>query len=61
MRPLAVGSRMTLRNRGQPAGFARIAAPILTRAMRGAMIKDLQRLSGILQRPVVSPRAPSRE
>jgi uncharacterized protein YndB with AHSA1/START domain len=54
-------TRMTLRNRGQPAGFASVAAPIMTRAMRRAMTKDLQRLSGILQRPVVSPRAPSRE
>jgi hypothetical protein len=42
-------TRMTLRNRGEPAGFAKIAAPIMARAMRRAMTKDLQRLSGILQ------------
>jgi uncharacterized protein YndB with AHSA1/START domain len=42
-------TRMTLRNRGEPTGFAKIAAPIMARAMRRAMTKDLQRLSGILQ------------
>jgi len=41
-------TRMTLRNRGQPAGFARVAAPIMAQAMRRAMTKDLRRLSEIL-------------
>ena len=43
-------TRMTLRNRGEPAGFAKIAAPAMARAMRRAMNGDLQRLSRILQR-----------
>jgi uncharacterized protein YndB with AHSA1/START domain len=54
-------TRMTLRNRGRPAGFAKVAAPVMTRAMRRAMTKDLRRLSEILQRPAASPRAPSGE
>jgi uncharacterized protein YndB with AHSA1/START domain len=41
-------TRMTLRNRGRPAGFAKVAAPIMARAMRRAMTKDLRRLAGIL-------------
>ena len=41
---------MTLRNRGEPSGFAKVAAPVMTRAMRRAMNGDLRRLSGILQR-----------
>jgi uncharacterized protein YndB with AHSA1/START domain len=52
-------TRMTLRNRGQPAGFAKVAAPIMARAMRRAMTNDLRRLRGILERPVrprVAPR-----
>jgi hypothetical protein len=36
---------MTMRNRGAPHGFARIAAPALAAAMRRAMGKDLQALS----------------
>jgi len=43
-------TRMTLRNRGEPSGFQRIAAPVMARAMRRAMTKDLQRLSAILER-----------
>ena len=43
-------TRMTLRNRGEPSGFARVAAPVMARAMRREMAKDLERLSGILQR-----------
>jgi uncharacterized protein YndB with AHSA1/START domain len=41
-------TRMTLRNRGEPAGFAKVAAPVMARAMRRAMTKDLRRLSAIL-------------
>ena len=44
------GTRMTLRNRGEPSGFAKVAAPVMARAMRRAMNGDLRRLSGILQR-----------
>src|SRR4051812_49537018 len=28
------GTRMTLRNRGEPAGFAAVTAPVMARAMR---------------------------
>ena len=43
------GTTMTLRNRGEPAGFARFAAPLMERAMRQANQKDLQRLKSILE------------
>jgi uncharacterized membrane protein len=43
-------TRMTLRNRGEPSGFAKMAAPALARAMRRANRKDLERLKGILER-----------
>jgi uncharacterized protein YndB with AHSA1/START domain len=43
-------TRMTLRNRGEPSGFKKIAAPVMARAMRRAMTKDLERLSAILER-----------
>jgi Polyketide cyclase / dehydrase and lipid transport len=43
------GTRMTLRNRGAPSGFSRIAAPVMARAMRRANGKDLRRLKAILE------------
>jgi uncharacterized protein YndB with AHSA1/START domain len=54
-------TRMTLRNRGEPAGFAKVAAPFMARAMRRAIRKDLRRLAEILQRPVAAPIPPSSE
>jgi uncharacterized membrane protein len=42
-------TRMALRNRGEPAGFARIAAVVMVRAMRRANRKDLRRLKQILE------------
>ncbi len=42
-------TRMTLRNRGTPSGFAGLAAPVLERAMRRATTKDLARLTSILE------------
>jgi uncharacterized membrane protein len=48
---LANGSstRMTLRNRGEPAGFSRLVAPLMATAMRWANRKDLQRLKRLLE------------
>jgi hypothetical protein len=43
------GTRMTLRNRGNPSGFARVAGPVMERAMRRATTKDLARLKEILE------------
>ena len=43
-------TRMTLRNRGEPTGFARVAAPLMASAMRRANAKDLARLKEILER-----------
>jgi len=43
-------TRMTLRNRGEPAGFSKLAAPMMARAMRRANTKDLEQLKAILER-----------
>jgi uncharacterized protein YndB with AHSA1/START domain len=43
-------TRMTLRNRGEPAGFSRVSAPIMATAMRRQNRKDLERLKAILER-----------
>ncbi len=43
------GTRMTLRNRGNPSGFSRMAAPVMERAMRRATTKDLARLKALLE------------
>ena len=40
------GTRMTLRNHGEPSGFAGIAAPIMARAMRRANDADLRSAQG---------------
>ena len=40
---------MRLRNRGEPSGFASIAAPLIARAMRRANRKDLDNLKEILE------------
>lgn len=42
-------TRMGLRNRGSPAGFAALSAPLLSLAMRRANRKDLARLKRILE------------
>jgi uncharacterized protein YndB with AHSA1/START domain len=43
------GTRMTLRNRGEPSGFPRLAAPFMAMAMRRANTKDLERLRSVLE------------
>jgi uncharacterized membrane protein len=42
-------TRMTLRNRGRPSGFARVTAPALVAAMRHANTADLDRLKKRLE------------
>lgn len=54
--PVETGkTRMTLRNRGNPSGFSRLAAPMLERALRRATTKDLARLKAILETPGTIP------
>ena len=42
-------TRMTLRNRGEPGGFARVAGPTMAAAMRRANRKDLAALKRLLE------------
>ena len=42
-------TRMTLRNTGDPKGFARLGAPVVSAAMRRAMTKDLAMLKQVLE------------
>lgn len=42
-------TRMTLRNRGEPAGFAGVAAPLMARGIRRATGRDLARLKRLLE------------
>ena len=42
-------TRMVLRNRGDPSGFAKVAGPMMEAAMRRANAKDLARLKKILE------------
>jgi uncharacterized membrane protein len=44
------GTRMSLRNRGAPRGFSRVAAPLVSRAIRRENRKDLRRLKAALER-----------
>lgn len=43
------GTRMTLRNRGEPAGFSKVGAPMMALAMRRANAKDLREIKRILE------------
>ena len=42
-------ARMTLRNRGEPSGFARMMAPVIVPAMRRANRRDLAKLKTLLE------------
>jgi hypothetical protein len=43
------GTLMTLRNRGEPSGFANVAAPVMAATMRRANGKDLRALKALLE------------
>jgi Polyketide cyclase / dehydrase and lipid transport len=45
----AGGTRMKLRNRGEPTGFSRVGAPIMAAAMSRATRKDLALLKRLLE------------
>ena len=49
-------TRMTLRNRGEPSGFAKVGAPVMSAAMRRANRKDLALLKRLLEQQ--TPAAP---
>lgn len=42
-------TRMTLRNRGEPAGFSKWFAPVMVGAMRRVNEKDLSKLKALLE------------
>ena len=43
------GTRMTLRNEGEPSGFGQLAAPVMAAAMRRANRKDLVGLKALVE------------
>jgi uncharacterized protein YndB with AHSA1/START domain len=43
------GTRMTLRNRGEPTGFSKLSAPFMAVAMRRANAKDLREIKRLLE------------
>ena len=45
----AGGTRMTLRNRGDPTGFSKVVAALMAGSMRRANLKDLAQLKEILE------------
>jgi len=49
-------TRMTLRNRGEPSGFAKVGAPVMSAAMKRANRKDLALLKRLLEQQ--TPAAP---
>ena len=46
------GTRMTLRNRGEPTGFGHVAGPLMALAVRRANRKDLALLKAVLEGPL---------
>jgi hypothetical protein len=47
--PSGDATLMTLRNRGMPGGFSKMAGPLMERAMRRATTRDLARLKRIME------------
>jgi hypothetical protein len=47
-------TRMTLRNRGAPAGFSKVIAPFMASAVRRANRKDLRQLKKLLETSATS-------
>jgi uncharacterized protein YndB with AHSA1/START domain len=45
----ATGTTMTLRNSGEPTGFSKFGAPMMSMAMKRAMTQDLKTLKSILE------------
>jgi len=52
----AQSTRMTLRNHGQPTGFATVTAPLMATAMRRANRKDLEKLKSLLEHDNIDRR-----
>lgn len=50
------GTRMSLRNRGEPSGFSGFAAPLMAGATKRANTKDLALLKSILEAEPVADR-----
>jgi uncharacterized membrane protein len=46
---VGAATKMTLRNRGEPSGFAAVAAPVMALAIRKANEADLRRLKALLE------------
>jgi uncharacterized membrane protein len=43
-------TRVGLRNRGEPSGFAKVLSPVMTKAIRRENTKDLARLKELLEK-----------